>query len=174
MELLKATEGTLFPLTRILRERAVERLKDVPFDTLVTYAELSAAMLLNVQAEARARTAVLWAGRFLLRTEHKQIVNVKLMGYRVIRPNEHVAVSQSQQRRSRRWLRRALETVTHIAIAELRPEEIGKVMTEQARVALSLACTSSLARAKVLPPPDQLNSIPRGAKLLDLLRLSPK
>ncbi len=166
---LDAREGTQFPTAKEMRRRAFELLVARPFDTLVRYQEFAAALGLDPQSDQRARSAVLAAGRDLLKQHQKKIVNVKTEGYRIIRPNEHRAVSQAQQRGARRRLRDALQTVTYVALDQLTPEEIAGLMIEQARAAIQLALTKKLAKVKQLPAKQEL-ALPSGRKLVEMMR----
>jgi hypothetical protein len=169
MDILQADEGTKFPLSRVLRERAVAFLSPLPFNTEVTYAALSEAIGLDVVGDKRGRNAVLQAGRLLLKEQHKKLVNVRRVGYRIVAPNEQVAVSQAEQKRARRWLKRALATVTHVALNDLTPEEVAKVLTEQARVGLSLSFQRRIGKQVSLPASEQL-ALPSGAKLVEMFK----
>jgi hypothetical protein len=166
---LTENEGTQFPTTAEMRRRALQLLEQVPSNTLITYRALTAALGLNPQHESRARSAVLQAGRDLLKDQNKKIVNVRDQGYRIIQANEHVTVSQHEQLGARRRLRRALQTVTHVALHELTTIEIAKVMMEQARVAISVGMLKKLTKAKELPPTAQLH-LPSASKLIEFMR----
>lgn len=168
-ETLNANEGTQFPTMAEMRKRVFELLAPRPYDTLITYAEFEAVLQLNPADDRRARSAVLKAARDLLQQQDKKLVNVRNEGYRIIRPNEHQNVSRHQQQRARRRLRDALETVTHIALDKLTPTEVAQVMLEQARVGIQLAITKRFARAKQLPPRNELH-LPSAMKLVDMMR----
>jgi alkylated DNA nucleotide flippase Atl1 len=169
IEHLQSHEGAQFPTTKEMRTRAFDLLAKLPFDTLVTYQQFADVLGLNPVASHRARGAVLKAGRDLLKEHNKKIVNVKNDGYRIIRPNEHRGVSQSQQRGARRKLRDALQTVTHVALDNLTPKEVAEVMLEQARAAIQLSMTKQFSRVKDLPPRQDLH-LPSSAKLVDMMR----
>jgi hypothetical protein len=168
-ETLKSHEGTQFPTSAEMRRRAFDLLAPLPFDTLIPYAQFTEALHLDPQREHRARQAVLMAGRDLLREHSKKIINVRDKGYRIIKPNEHPAVAQAQQRSARRRLREALQTVTHVALDHLTPTEVAQVMIEQARAGLQVALTKRLSRAKTLPPVRELH-LPSSSKLVDMMR----
>jgi hypothetical protein len=169
---LEAHEGTQFPTTREMRMKALTLLSGFTFDTIVTYQQFTDTLGLNPALDRRARSAVLQAGRDLLKAQNKKLVNVKTEGYRIIRPNEHKSVSQSQQRSARRKLRDALQTVTHVALENLTPKEVAEVMLEQARTALQLNMTRRVAKMTGLPSKDELH-MPSSAKLLSMMRKTP-
>lgn len=168
MDILKAHEGTKFPLSRILRERATTVIAATDYDQVIPYAVLSEALGVDVVHDKRGRDAVLAAGRDVLKAHRKKIVNVRREGYRVVRSNEQAFVSRAEQKRARRWLRRALDTVTHVALDGLTPEDVAKVLTEQASVALQLSVQKKLQNAKSLPARDQVQ-MPTGRQLVDFI-----
>ena len=172
-DILKHDEGVKFPLSVILRERAYALLSMREHESVVTYEELTTAMGLDPQQDTRARHAVLRAGRLLLREQRKKLLNVRNVGYQIIKPIEQVAASKKEQQRARRWLKRGLETVTHISLENLSPVDIAQIMTEQARAAIQLAMSQRLGRAKVLPPKEQL-ALPSSRHLVDLFRRAPR
>jgi hypothetical protein len=169
MDILRQDEGTKFPTARELRERAIAFLQPLPFDTAVTYAQLTEAIGVDVVLDRRGRQAVLQAGRFILKNSLKKLENIRTRGYRIVRSDEQAACSQNEQRRARRWLKRALETVTYVALDNLTPEDVAKVLTEQARVGLSLSFQRRLSKQKDLPAKDQI-ALPSGTKLVEMFK----
>lgn len=167
-----SNEGTQFPTMQEMRDRALDVLSRHAFDEVVGYRELTDAIGLNPATSTRARAAVLKAGRTLLREHNKKIINVRNAGYRIVKPNEHVAVSKSEQARARRWLKRSLETVTHVALDDLSPGEVAKVMTEQARSALQLSFSRRIAKQKELPAKQDLE-LPSASRLIAMMRKKP-
>jgi hypothetical protein len=168
-ELLAAGTGARFPLSEVLRQRAYTLLVERAYEALVTYDELTVALGLDPRIDHRARRAVLRAGRRLLRDDRKKLVNVRTVGYRIVKPSEQVDVSLVEQQRGRRWTKRGLDTLTHIALETLTPTELARLMTEQARVALQLGMARRIARVKVLPPKAQLR-LPSKDRILELFR----
>lgn len=168
-EALQPNEGTQFPTIAEMRGRALELLRERPYDSLIAYEEFAQAIGVNPMTDRRGRSAVLKAGRDLLAAHNKKIINVREQGYRIIRPNEHAVVSQSEQRRARRLFKQSLQTVTHVALDHLTPTEIAQVMMEQARSALQVAMAKRLSRAKALPPRCELK-LPSTSKLVEMMR----
>ncbi len=164
----QSNEGTQFPTTAEMTARAYELLSVRPVDALVSYGELATALGLDPSLDNRARGAVLRAGRRLLIEQRKKVVNVRTVGYRIIKPTEHVGVSQNEQKKARRWLREALKTVTHVALEGLTPTEVARVMTEQARAAIALTMARRVTRAKELPTRGDLH-LPSTARLVDMM-----
>jgi hypothetical protein len=168
-ETLRSGEGAQFPTMQEMKARAFDLLQGRAFGDVVTYAEFEAALSVNPNTDRRARTAVLRAARRLLVEQHKKSVNVRNVGYRIVKPNEHVGVSQAEQRRARRWLREALKTATYVALDDLSPTEVARVMTEQARAAVQVAMTKRLANVKELPARSEL-ALPSGTRLVEMMR----
>lgn len=169
MDVIDPMTGVRFPLNEVLRRRAMELFDATDYDGVVTYEALTRALGLDPRTDRRARGAVLKAGTEALREQKKKLVCVKMIGYRVVRPDEQVSVSQAEQRAARRRNRRALETVTYILLDSLPPLEVAKVLTEQARVGLLVGMAQTLMRVKTLPAPDQV-SLPSAEKLVELFR----
>ena len=170
---LQATEGTQFPTTREMRQRAYALLMPLPFDTTVTYQQFTDAIGMNPAEDHRARRAVLQAGTDMLRLHNKKLVNLKLEGYRIIRPNEQAARADAEAARGRRQFKRALETATFVALEHLSPTEIATALQTQARRAIEVAFTKRMVRAKDLPPSQDIH-LPSSAKLVAMMRRRPE
>ena len=168
-EVLKPKEGTQFPTRREMAAWAKAYLHDQDFDTIVTYADLTTVLGLDPQRDPRARSSVLKAGRDLLREDHKKLVNLRNVGYRIIKPNEHANQSRRENVRARRRLREALATVTYVAMERLTPAETVDALMEQARVAIQVGIHARLRRIKQLPPRNELK-LPSASKLVDMMR----
>lgn len=120
------------PKGSISRRRAVlDALATAPYDTVVTYSELSVA--LGGASREIVQKAVHAAKAALEREHNKSVDAVPNEGYRVIKPSEHLTLAQRHQRKSRRSLTRAQSTVTHVDLREL---------TEGERAAVTIAATS--------------------------------
>jgi glutathione S-transferase len=170
---LKSGEGAQFPTAKEFIAWALAFLTDQPFGRVITYAELASVLTVNPAEDHRARSALLRAGRVLQREHHKQIVNVRNVGYRVIEPKDHVGVSRAQNRRAIRRLRESLATATYVAMESLTPAETAEVLMQQARVAIQVGLCTRVTKAKVVPPREQVH-LPSGAKLLEMMRRRPK
>jgi len=168
MDILRAHDGTKFPLSEVLFIRALERLRNEPYDALITYDDFAQALSLSPEKDERARRAVLRAGKTLLRECQKKIVCVRTVGYRIVKPNEQAAVSNTERARARRMMRRALQTVTYVHMADLTAEEMAKLLLEQARVGLQLAMCTRIERAKEIPT-RQMLKIPPTQELLKFM-----
>src|SRR4029450_7848164 len=103
VDILEAHDGVKFPLSEVLKRRAYALLVLQPYEALVTYDVLTEAIGLDPRTDPRARSAVLRAGRALLRDDRKKIVNVREVGYRIVKPSEEAEVRWSEQRRARAW-----------------------------------------------------------------------
>jgi hypothetical protein len=169
MNVLRDGEGTKFPLSRELREKAIEFLRFCDYDVLVPYDRWRALFNgLDPRADKRARTAILKAGTIILREERKRVVCIRNEGYRVVRPSEQVTVSQSESARARRMMKRALQTVTYVALEKLTPEETATVLLEQARAAVAVAFNARARRMKTLPPAPEI-VVPKSKALVEFI-----
>lgn len=173
IERLQPHEGTQFPTTKEMRQRAYDLLAPLAFDTTVSYVQFTEALGLNPANDDRARRAVLQAGRDILKSHNKKLVNVKTEGYRILRPNEQSHRSDAEARRGRRQFKRALETATFVAMEHLTPAEIADTLQTQARRAIEVALTKKIGRAKELPPSSELH-LPSSSKLVEMMRRPPK
>jgi hypothetical protein len=166
-EVLKPGEGTEFPTVRQMTAWVLDALRGRPPEDIATYRELTGILTIDAQS-SRGRTAVLKAGIQLLREQQKLLVNVKNVGYRIAKANEHVDYSRRLQANGRRRLRRGAMIVAHVALGALTPEERAAVLLEQVRVGLSLSFASKIAKQKTLPKQEQI-ALPSGARLVKLL-----
>lgn len=169
MDVLRQDEGTKFPTTAEMKVRAFELLCDCPTDMLITYEQWTTVLGIDPSIDRRARSALLRAGRKLLVEQNKKLVNVRKEGYRIIKPTEHVGVSQNQQKQARRKWRDAMKTATHVIIEGLSETEVGRLMTEQARVATVYMFASRMGKVKELPSKQDLK-LPSSKLLLEMIR----
>src|SRR5262245_26575192 len=146
--MLPVEQPKKFPTIAEMQGKALALLLEQTDLVIVGYAQWTEVLGLNPAEDRRARTAVLKAGRVLLHEHNRRLVNVRTEGYQIVKPSDHVGVSQGEQRRSRRWLRRALATVTHVALDKLTPQEVARVMIEQSRTALAYGMLVKISRVK--------------------------
>lgn len=80
-----------------------ERVKGLPVDAVVTYEQLDEALGRSFRDDRgpldRAQTE-------LLEANHRVLVNVRNVGYRVARAEEHLSLAQGQRKRARRAVRK--------------------------------------------------------------------
>lgn len=145
-------EGPHFPLMSELRDRLRPVLVDATHGAVLTYEQLTVTLGVDAH-DRRARTAIWQVANELLREHRKAVENVRTVGYRVVRANEHVRLSRGQQQRASRRLRRAVQVVVHVDYADLTPDERNTVLNEQARTAMKFAVDRALSRTKTLPAP---------------------
>jgi len=165
VKLLEEGEGTKFPLSRVLRERALVLLRSWGEDKEIPYAALDAALEADVVNDRRARQAVLAAGEILLREDRRGVENVRTVGYRIYRADEHRRVAKSREKNGLRRFRKAAEILTATALDSLSPSEVALVLTDQARVAITLAVHKKLTRQRALPPKSDIE-VPKGRALV--------
>ena len=173
VDILEAHDGVKFPLSEVLKRRAYTLLVAQPYEAVVTYEALAEAIGLDPRTDDRARSAVLRAGRALLHDDRKKIVNVREIGYRIVKPSEQADVALNEQRRARRWYARALNTATYVALENLSPADVARIMTEQARIGLLLGMARRLGKVKTLPDRAQM-VLPSKDRLVDLFRRKTK
>lgn len=164
-DLLKPGEGTQFPITSELRRRALALLQETPTDEVIPYAKITAALGVAIEPDRRARGAFLAAGRDLLLSEKRGIENVKNVGYRIYRDDEHRRMAGQRERRAVGNIKRALEILRNTAMDNLPPAEVALLFTDQARLAIVAAVHKKLKKTKALPAPAEV-SVPKGADLV--------
>ena len=155
-----------FPTIKEMTEWAFEALAGLDFGESVSYAALSDVCRTNTQ-QTRGRSAVLRAGRRLLKERNRLLVNVKGYGYRVVSSHEHVTESQRFQRHARRRLTRALAVVIHFDPSRLTADQLAKTLTEQVRCSMKVGFDRKMSRVKTLPKRELL-ALPSGSKLVEL------
>jgi hypothetical protein len=171
MKLLADGEGTKFPLSRVLRERALVLLRSWEEDKEIPYAALNAALEADVVHDRRARQAVLTAGEILLREDRRGVENVRSIGYRIYRADEHRRVAKTREQHGLRRFRKAAEILTATALDSLSPSEVALVLTDQARVAITLAVHKKLTRQRTLPAKSDIE-VPKGSALVAMFTKS--
>lgn len=103
------------------RELLIEAVDAATPDTILTYESL--ASLLNVDSRAGVQGAVNGAKRSVEVNTSKALVAVKNIGYRIVRPDEHVALAVLHQKKSRRQVKRAKSKVDHIDLSALSQDQ---------------------------------------------------
>lgn len=103
------------------RELLVETVDAAAPDTILSYESL--ASLLDVDSRADLQSAVNAAKRSVEVHTSKALVAVRNVGYRIVRPDEHVALAVLHQRKSRRQVKRAKSKVDHIDLSALTPDQ---------------------------------------------------
>jgi hypothetical protein len=114
---------------RSRRDMALELLAGVDYDGILPYEEIEAALEVGRETGQQAVGA---AKPELERLHNKAVVAIPNVGYRVVRPNEHMALAVVHQRKSVRALKRSLSKVNHVDAAQL---------TDGERAAVTLAAT---------------------------------
>lgn len=167
VRLLPPGEGTKFPLARVLRERALLLLRSCEIDKVIPYTAINAAMEADVQHDDRARAAFLAAGGVLLGEDRRGVENVRSVGYRIYRNDEHRRVARGREKRGLRQLRAAVKVITATALDSLPPAEVALVLTDQARLAITLAVHGKLRKQRALPAKTEIE-VPKGAALVGM------
>lgn len=88
----------------------------------------SLAKLFDVDSRADVQAAVNQAKRSVEVNTSKSLVAVKNVGYRIIRPDEHVGLAVLHQRKSRRQVKRAKSKVDHVDLSALTPDQRAAVI----------------------------------------------
>jgi len=106
----------------------IDLVKEAVPGTVFTYDELSVALSKNTDhcySKREVQQSVALANHRLLR-EHKRVLrNIRNVGYKMARANEHSELADSRTRRGNRQMKWALETMENARLDE---------MTEQERV----------------------------------------
>ena len=96
-------------------------LADAEYDTIITYAQLSAVLGRDFEEQ---RGPIYRARRELGNLRFRWLAAVPKIGYRVIRANEHISVADDHKHRARRQFTRMLEVSRATDLAHLSPEEL--------------------------------------------------
>lgn len=105
------------------RQLVVDLIKDRPFDSVTTYDELAAVLSMNARADRQLIRSVVHAAQdSLAKDYHRTLKAVRAVGYRIIRPEEHVIVAGELQRKAGRTVALARITVESVDLAELSAE----------------------------------------------------
>lgn len=107
------------------RQIVVELMAEREFDSITTYEELAAALNMSatdMRDRQNIRSIVHSARSSLAQDFHRTLESVRSVGYRIIRPEEHVTVAGALQRKAGRTVALARTTVESVDLAELSPE----------------------------------------------------
>lgn len=105
------------------RQTIVDFMADRPYDSVTTYEELGAALGMNPRDDKQLIRSVVHSARDALAKEHHRTLEaVRSVGYRIIRPEEHVKVAGELQRKAGRTVALARTTVESVDLAELSEE----------------------------------------------------
>lgn len=159
-------KNTQFPTMREMTERALQALIAVDFGGHITYETLTTICRADAQA-TRTRSAILRAGKRLLRDHNKLIRNVRTLGYEIAKPEQHADEAERLRGFARRRLRRALASVTFVKFEGLTEAQIGRLLTEQTRNAILLGAERKLSRRKELPPKRDV-ALPSGQHIVEM------
>lgn len=121
---------------RSRRQMVVDYAAEKKPDEVITYGELAVALGVPAAARDVIRSAVNSAGPELTTQHGVVLTSVRGVGYRVIRPEEHVVVAASLQRRAGKTIVQARDTVAAVRLDELSPE--GRQIALAAAAALSM------------------------------------
>lgn len=105
------------PRWRILYE---DVLQSAEIDQVVTYVEL--ASVLDTDSRPAIQDAMRRAARELEEQDLRAIENVPRVGYRIVKPQEHLTLARKHQRKSSRALLRGNSKVVHVDMSAVPPE----------------------------------------------------
>lgn len=111
------------------RQVVVALFAEREFDSVTTYEELAAALDVHPVEERGLIRSTVHAARVELATEHKRtLAAVQGVGYRIIRPEEHLPMAAVAQRKAGRQIAMARQTVETVDMAGLTAEQRKQVM----------------------------------------------
>lgn len=92
-------------------------------DGVVTYEEMGTALGLDPDSDRHTlQMATRRAAQELETVDKHAVSSVRNVGYRVVRPDEHVVLAQGQQQRSSRALKRGHSKVVNVDLSGMTPE----------------------------------------------------
>lgn len=90
---------------------------------ILTYDAMAEALALNSESDRHViQMAMRRAARELETVDKHAVTSIRNVGYRVVRPDEHVILARGQQRRSTRALARGHSKVVNVDLNGLSPE----------------------------------------------------
>lgn len=92
-------------------------------EDVITYEALAEALDLDATRDRQAiQGAVHDAAKDYLKQDHRAVEAVRTVGYRIVTAEEHIKLSDRQQRRASRALQRGHRLTTNVNFTELSPE----------------------------------------------------
>lgn len=116
---------TLFqPIGNRARWRIVyeDLLRPAKVEQVVTYGEFGAALAIDSADRPKIRQAIRRAVRELEEADLRTVDAVPNVGYRIVKPEEHLMLARRQQRRSSRALVRGKSKVVNVDLSGVDPE----------------------------------------------------
>lgn len=112
------------PIGQVARWRLVyDLLQKADVDQIVTYEELGAALDLDPETDRHPiQMAMRRAAKEHEEVDLRAVDAVPNIGYRVVRPPEHVMLARRQQKRSTRALARGYSKAVHVDLSNVDPE----------------------------------------------------
>lgn len=105
------------------RQIVVDLIAPRDYDSVTTYEEIAAALGMHpVEHKGLIRSVVQSARDALAKDHHRTLEAVRSVGYRIIRPEEHVKVAGELQRKAGRTVALARTTVESVDLTELSEE----------------------------------------------------
>ncbi len=100
-----------------------EMLRELDYNEQITYEQMATGLDLDPDKDRNIiQVAIQRAAKEFSLVNDKSIESIRGVGYRVVTPEEHVRLSQGQQRRSGRALTRAQRHVQHVDLSQMSSE----------------------------------------------------
>jgi hypothetical protein len=135
-----------------LRDIVVNLMKDKPPDTVIPYSDLM--QVLETNDPNIVRTTALAANKVLLKQHQRGIKNVRNVGYRILRANEHMLAANGHQTKAERQMVKAINFFDGTNLAEMTEVErklhLGQHMLAQATLAGFQHLTKRIDRIEAL------------------------
>jgi flagellar capping protein FliD len=111
------------------RQVVVKLFAERAADDVITYEELATALDLHSVRDRGMIRSTVYSARVELANEHKRTLSaVTGVGYRIIRPEEHLPAAALEQRKAGRALVSAKRTVDTVPMGELTAEQRKQIM----------------------------------------------
>jgi hypothetical protein len=111
------------------RQVVVALFAERDFDSITTYEDLATALDLDPVRDRGLIRSTVYSARPELATEHKRtLAAVQGVGYRIIRPDEHLPMAANTQRKATRQIVLARQTVENVDLTALTADQRKQAM----------------------------------------------
>jgi len=107
--------------------------KDIEYDRVITYEQMNEQMPGNEDVRTKHYFALYKFINLMLKEQNKALENIPTIGYKVVKPNQHIRLSNKRLEKSTKQAKRAVELLAYCDVSQLSDSEKMEVMTHQNR-----------------------------------------
>jgi len=110
-----------------------DKFKNYEYGSIITYEQMNAQMPNNQDVRKKHYWAVYKFMDMMLKEQNKLMENIQNIGYKIVKPNEHVRMSNKRLGKATRQVKKSVEYLSFCDVSMLSEDEKMDVMTHQNR-----------------------------------------